>query len=351
MCWFQKSRPNVPCEHRQRVAREILAKDPADLEANALKVRNLCPHDLQQAKETGTCGLKLYSISKTIAYKAIANIEELEGLNNLIKLQGTRAPNISLELLDARMCTKKRLGSEANLERASLQTLLPIAGAVQKECLSHACELEPSPEELGYLQGQRWTPPQGDPRTLPPTKLVDEAYRQADPSRRITTPMLWATGYNLKLSRACKRIDARQALVVNHGPSAFSAYVCVEKLGNSVKMVVMCNENANTIVLKRPARFVSSLNVFAAFYNIVHGENGCEPRVTLRNILWHKHSELTAPARFPKRLQLAVGEEYETFLFKLERKKANAKTTSNPRGCNTIIIQHQIMADQILIQF
>ena len=144
--------------------------------------------------------------------------------------------------------------------------------------------------------------------------------------------MLWATGYNLKLSRACKRIDARQALVVNHGPSAFSAYVCVEKLGNSVKMVVMCNENANTIVLKRPARFVSSLNVFAAFYNLVHGENGCEPRVTLRNILWHKHSRLTTPARFPQRLQLAVGEEYETFLFKLEKGRRRQKGNRMPEA-------------------
>ena len=132
MGWLQKSRPNVPCEHRHRVAREILAADPSDLEVNALKVRNLCPHDMRQAAETGMCGSKLYSIAKTIAYKSIAGIEELEGLNNLIKLQGNRSPNISLELLDARMCNKKRVGQDVILERSSLKTVLPVADAVLK---------------------------------------------------------------------------------------------------------------------------------------------------------------------------------------------------------------------------
>ena len=100
----------------------------------------------------------------------------------------------------------------------------------------------------------------------------------------------------------------------------------------------MCKENANTIVLERPVRFVSSLDVFADLYDLVHGAFcareycGCEPIIKLRNILWHKHSRLTTPARFPQRLQLAVGEEYETFLFKLEKRRRRQKGNRMPEA-------------------
>ena len=80
------------------------------------------------------------------------DVAELENLNNLLKLQTKRAPNISLELVDARVKLKKWLGCSAQKLSDSHgksrtvymahDSLLDRAAASVNECVSFAAEGE-----------------------------------------------------------------------------------------------------------------------------------------------------------------------------------------------------------------
>jgi hypothetical protein len=74
------------------------------------KLEFLCPLDIRAAATHGVCGPKLYTTMLTWASMLYTDVAELESINNLLKLQTKRAPNISLELVDARVKLKNGSG-------------------------------------------------------------------------------------------------------------------------------------------------------------------------------------------------------------------------------------------------
>ena len=77
-----------------------------DLDITTRKLRLLCPADIEVAATTGLCGRRLYTILLTFAKMMFGDIQELESLNSLLKIQSRKAPNASLELVDARVRLK-----------------------------------------------------------------------------------------------------------------------------------------------------------------------------------------------------------------------------------------------------
>ncbi len=99
---------------RQKVAGEML--DPGMLEhldTNAKKIVTLFRHELEHVKDTGCCPKQLwfqiYNLSKTYSPRT----DTVEGVNSFVKLQGTKSPNISLELLSSRLTIKRKIGCVA----------------------------------------------------------------------------------------------------------------------------------------------------------------------------------------------------------------------------------------------
>ena len=115
------------CPRRAAIAKIVMAPEIEELDVNTYKIRLLCHSEFIEASEKGTLGPKLFSILRTFAAMALENIEELEGLNGVIKSLSDQSPNISFELLDAELKIKKALSVSGRLDKMPLKDLRPKA--------------------------------------------------------------------------------------------------------------------------------------------------------------------------------------------------------------------------------
>lgn len=185
--------------------------DSSQLEVNTRKLLKRFQDDFQEAAKTGLCGEKLFATLRAAASLLRGDVQEIESLNSLVKLQCRRCPNLSLELLSARICIKKSLkfdsdntGKEAAI-RSKWTNVRDVCYAVLQRCQSSG---EVFKELL--LDSLRWSPPlrDSDPAALVVVDLVS-----LDPSLKPTGATLWATPYNLKWQKAYKAlIKETQAL-------------------------------------------------------------------------------------------------------------------------------------------
>ena len=98
------------------VAAEMLRMDALDRGTKAIK--HLCKSEFGDMAQSGMFkkdvtsphGSLLWSILQMFARLLYAETQAVEGLNSLVKLQGRRCPNISLELLSSRLTIKRMLG-------------------------------------------------------------------------------------------------------------------------------------------------------------------------------------------------------------------------------------------------
>ena len=104
--------PTQRCSERQRVAKEML--EATVLESNARKLRTLCRDELEHLAQEGRFdltatrqGSKLYAIVSTMAELLKGDTQLVESINSIVRLIGTRCPNIDLETMSARITTKK----------------------------------------------------------------------------------------------------------------------------------------------------------------------------------------------------------------------------------------------------
>lgn len=107
--WLSFSARSVPCQHRKRIAIQILNTPDDELEITARKIKKTSHADLVQASIYGTTGIALWLKIKMIAVMICGDSADLESTNNILKTIGKRAPRITLELMNARMAAKKKL--------------------------------------------------------------------------------------------------------------------------------------------------------------------------------------------------------------------------------------------------
>ena len=104
----------------QGLAIQLLNADINELEINAKKLRLGLPWSLRVCAATGKCTMKLYIVASQFAKHARDNVAYNEMTNKGIKLQGLRAPNVSLELISSRTTIKAELGYVMRLVKVSL---------------------------------------------------------------------------------------------------------------------------------------------------------------------------------------------------------------------------------------
>lgn len=124
------------------------------LEVFARKLRHLFTPDLEEASLRGTTSLALHTFIRCVGAVMHADVQECEGVNSLIKAINSRARNLSLVLLDARVRAKKALGLGARGAPTTWRHRRDIVHRLHRQGVEHF-------EGGQHVQGEtgRWRPP------------------------------------------------------------------------------------------------------------------------------------------------------------------------------------------------
>jgi len=161
---------------------EILHTEDDLLEANARKLKAHCLEDLWVASTSGTIRPKglLRSVLIEAALMLRTDIQELEGLNSVIKAAMHRAQNtnISLELLCSRVCIRKTIAKMTG-NATKFKEVIPWASGMARSCFLY---WDSRAEILGDLN--RWSVtadesvPSGSCKLWNPALLPPRSVRQ-----------------------------------------------------------------------------------------------------------------------------------------------------------------------------
>ena len=102
--------PGQACETRKRISKEMLDADVATMELNTLKIRILFEEELRSASQNGLLDPSLFAVMWWVCRKWMADTQAVEGLNNALKAMITRAPQISQQLISARLSLRQTMG-------------------------------------------------------------------------------------------------------------------------------------------------------------------------------------------------------------------------------------------------
>ena len=146
------------------IARELLDQNSDALESTALKFRTLCLGELEVIAVSGCvpCGSRTRAILLMSASLVKLDIQEVEGLNSMVKTAVARAGNnrITLPLLSSRVCMRKliSLGTQGSTR---IKQIKPFAGA-----LARSAFLFSNDHQALMDDENRWRPPTTASMTL-----------------------------------------------------------------------------------------------------------------------------------------------------------------------------------------
>ena len=185
------------------VARELLDADPSTLESTTRKIRHLCYQELQLAAVSG-CMLsdgRLRACLIMAASLIRLDIQELEGLNSMIKLAVARSKNnrLTLQLLTSRVCTRK-IVSLYTAGAIKYKAIIPAAAALAKSAfLYHGAHRELLDDT------ERWQP-------CTEAKMVGGDPHVYDPALAHTPEQIWAAKYNKMFMRQVRAHEKNSRL-------------------------------------------------------------------------------------------------------------------------------------------
>lgn len=108
LLWFVKAPPHVCCEIRRRVAANLLEAPLDTLDAGfSRKLLHLCLVDITAAANDGQCSIRLYNLIHDVSSVWEVDTQDIEGTNSIVKRLGMLAPNMTWDLLAARITIKK----------------------------------------------------------------------------------------------------------------------------------------------------------------------------------------------------------------------------------------------------
>ena len=106
------------------IGREVL--DSQALDATTLSLRTLFHAEFQAVAVNGCLPRPLHLALHMLDVLLEHSVQEIEGCNNLIKLAGARSPNMSLELLSARIGIKKATQQLYTMTSVIVKSYMPI---------------------------------------------------------------------------------------------------------------------------------------------------------------------------------------------------------------------------------
>ena len=103
------------------------------------------PSDLQAALQPGTFSTGLFTFLRTVGQQFKLDVQVVEGVNSMVKLQCTRSPRISLELLSSRVAVEKALSNTLHADARGDKSRRWADSKTNLECLHKRClrELQP----------------------------------------------------------------------------------------------------------------------------------------------------------------------------------------------------------------
>lgn len=111
LLWFAKQPADTECNGRRELCQRLVRTDDSKLHITAKKIKMLFGPDICQGARDGTISQPLYAALRLVCMKWRVDVQEIEGINNIIQVIASRAPRISLPLLDARVAIRKMLGA------------------------------------------------------------------------------------------------------------------------------------------------------------------------------------------------------------------------------------------------
>ena len=100
------------------IRRKLLGGEPSHSSCGSHLVDRILRTDIEAGAVDGAISVPLYTLMRLVACEWSGGMQEVEGINSIVQKVASRAPRISLALLDARVAARKYLG----ICRFALQT-------------------------------------------------------------------------------------------------------------------------------------------------------------------------------------------------------------------------------------
>jgi hypothetical protein len=216
--------PDVQDLRRQELAIEILHTDDASLEINARKIKALFTQELTVAAEDGRLGKRLWAVLRAMSEIQPVDVQEMEGVNSMVKLICTRSRCITQQLLDSRIKVKKALGASDPASKSTKWSLRrPLASSLLEACHDAVCR--GAADEVKSLP-DRWKPPVES--AAPAVTLA--ALVNLDPQEyKIPPSEAWARTANAVWSRDMADYGAHCCTLIGEPEEQKPCYLCVDR--------------------------------------------------------------------------------------------------------------------------
>lgn len=163
--WFPFRHPELECPDRKRMAADLLDLPLPWLGNASFKIRIMLMPDVIHSAETGKCTPRVYRLMCAVREVWHADVQEVEGLNNVIKSITNRVPPIELPFVASRFSNGKAVHSQSG--RSQRENVLSI--------LDHASEHHNSMAYNWLDEQPRFMPVSWGSSVMPPLRnFVDE---------------------------------------------------------------------------------------------------------------------------------------------------------------------------------
>ena len=154
-----KTPAHDPCPERAALCQELLEYPEANLHITALKVLTIFHGEISAcADNSGRISTAVYAPFRLLAVSWQGDVQEIEGINNMIQMVCTRSPHIKLPLVDARVANRKSVVSSIYGKRISdvkWSVMQPVVDCI----LDDACDHIHAVNDVFMCDPNRFTPP------------------------------------------------------------------------------------------------------------------------------------------------------------------------------------------------
>ena len=283
--WIGYRMPHEECLERLRYAKTVLETDDASLHVTVRKIKTVMRRELEHIVATnGCCTMVVYTAFRLLSMWWRADVQEIEGLNSIIKWILRNSPSISLALLDARVANSKSLGlgsKDAAKLRNKWSNVAPAVNALVDEAEANLGGANGASSVL--TQAKRWRSPQ-----IAIAPAVDYQTTSAALLDVGSTPreaLEWARSYSNHWFSTAKNGHGVLGSLLFFDDAPEEAWLCVEKFkhtGRFYKCIV--HVETKSVVMQKHGESMESFVLFAQRYQRCRGTGNVPVRYQYTDI-------------------------------------------------------------------